>query len=91
MITEKMIKDFADSHSIGETFERDNKNLTTERIKVNEKVRIIEKHKHYCVVTNGRYNYCLLWTDLIRKELVIGHRRTASKRWLQIKLKRGTI
>lgn len=69
MITEKMIKDFADSHSIGETFERDNKNLTTERIKVNEKVRIIEKHKHYCVVTNGRYNYCLLWTDLIRKEL----------------------
>ena len=69
MITEKMIKDFADSHSIGETFERDNKNLTTERIKVNEKVRIIEEHKHYCVVTNGRYNYCLLWTDLIRKEL----------------------
>ena len=69
MITEKMIKDFADSHSIGETFERDNKNLSTERTKIDEKVRIIEKHKHYCVVTNGRYNYCLLWTDLIRKEL----------------------
>lgn len=69
MITEKMIEDFAANHSIGETFDRESKTLATERNKATEKVRIIEKHKHYCVVTNGRYNYCLLWTDLIRKEL----------------------
>lgn len=69
MITAKMIENFADNHSIGETFDRESKTLATERNKATEKVRIIAKYKHYCIVTNGRYNYCLEWVDLIRKEM----------------------
>ena len=69
MFTRKMIKQFADSVSIGETLDRESKIFTTERIKVSEKVRVIDKKRDFCIVTNGHYSYCIPWVDLMRKQM----------------------
>ena len=69
MFTRKMIKQFADSFSIGQTLERENRVLATERQQVNEKVRIIAKKKDFCIVTNGHYDYCIAWVDLMKKQM----------------------
>ena len=69
MISHDFIKKYSEGFSIGETLDSPNRILSSEREKVNEKVRIIEKHRDYCVVFNGKYAYCILWIDLLRKEL----------------------
>lgn len=69
MITREIIDNFAQKFSIGETLSRENMVLTTERGVVMEKVRIMSKHQDYCVVTNGKYETCISWIDLLREEL----------------------
>lgn len=71
MITHEIIDNFSKKYSIGETLRRNNRILTTERIEISEKVRILSKHRDYCRVTNGKYETCISWIDLLREELGI--------------------
>lgn len=69
MITHEIIENYSKRFTIGETLKRSNRILTTERIEVGEKVRILSKHRDYCRVTNGKYETCISWIDLLREEL----------------------
>lgn len=71
MITHEIIDNFSKKYSIGETLRRNNKILTTERSVLKENVRILSKHRDYCRVTNGKYETCISWIDLLREELGI--------------------
>lgn len=69
MITHEIIENYSKRFSIGETLRRNNKILTTERSVLKENVGILSKHRDYCRVTNGKYETCISWIDLLREEL----------------------
>ena len=69
MLTPDIIAHERRSHFIGEEIVVKNVVLAKERKEpVNEKVRIIEICRNFCVVTNGIYNYSVKWVDFLTSE-----------------------
>lgn len=77
MITSDMIRHERERHFIGETFEAENIIITTDhKSRIREKVRVIELCKHFMIVTNGKYNWCIEYKDMLLEDEEDEQKRT---------------
>ncbi len=67
MITKDMLDNFRRSISVGETLKIENP-FTANIVREDPEVlRVMSKEKYFCRITNGAYEFCITWAELLRK------------------------